>query len=50
MNNSTSGTTTIVVTHRMITVSAVRRLRKDATRRKKSAKALSRMRKEQDDE
>ena len=39
-----------VVVQRMITASAVRRLRKDATRRKKSAKVLPRMRKERDDE
>ena len=52
MNNkqipNMSGST--VVAQRVITASAVRRLRKDATRRKKSAKVLPRMRKERDDD
>jgi len=52
MNNkqipNMSGST--VVVQRVITAAAVRRLRKDATRRKKSAKVLPRMRKERDDE
>jgi len=50
MNNSASNTATIVVIHRIITASAVRRLRSDTARHKKSKKALRRMRQERSDE
>jgi len=50
MNNSTIKTATNVVTRRIITASAVRRLHSDIARHKKSKKALPRMKKERDDE